>query len=300
MLGKLPARCDACRMPAARTKPLLLTSLLLASAPIADSLASKPAQQWRDGWGLAATSLPAGSDTPATVLRLQPRGQNLQVWAEHGAHGHHLLRLRSRAGASDTIAPQQRLLSGPGRQLLAELPAGPAYALELEALPGRPLAAAAAHAYTLPFDPAAGVRVHQAAHGSASHHDLQNRHAWDFALAEGSVVLAARGGRIMATHGSACCPSRVPGDGGNWVRVEHADGSMAIYAHLQPGSLQVRAGQAISTGQALARVGNTGYSTAPHLHFAVQLNDGQALRSIGIHMNGPQGRLQAPAGNAAP
>ena len=84
------------------------------------------------------------------------------------------------------------------------------------------------------------------------------------------------------------------------MRIEHDDGSMAVYAHLQHGSLAVRAGQRVQTGQVLGRVGNTGYSTAAHLHFAVQHNDGRALRSIPVHMNGPQGRLQAPAGNAAP
>ena len=286
-------------MPLSRPPHPRLSLLLMLCLPMLDSQASTQPAQWRDGWGLAASALPAGSDTAATTLQLQQRGQVLQVWVEHAAHGQHLLRLQSHPGTV-SIPAQQRLLSRPGRQLLAELPAGPAYALQLDTLPGRPLAAAAAHTYALPFNPADGVRVHQAAHGAASHHDLQNRHAWDFALAEGRAVLAARGGMVMATHGSACCPTRQPGDGGNWVRIEHDDGSMAVYAHLQPASLAVRAGQRVQTGQVLGRVGNTGYSTAAHLHFAVQRNDGRALRSIPVQMNGPQGRLQAPTGNAAP
>ena len=281
-------------MPAPRLAPLLLLLCL----PAADSAARPPAPQWRDGWGLTAQALPASTDTASTTLQLRTHGQLLQAWAEHAGHGHHLLRLRTGDAAGPAIS--QHLLTAPGRQLLAELPPGPALSLVLDTLPGRPRPHLARHDYALPFNPTAGVRVHQAAHGNASHHDAQNRHAWDFALAEGTEVLAARNGLVMATHGSACCPTRQPGDGGNWVRVEHEDGSMAIYAHLRPRSLQVRAGQRVLAGQPLAQVGNTGYSTAAHLHFAVQLNDGAALRSIPIQMNGPQGRLQAASASALP
>lgn len=280
-------------MPVARLAPLLLLCL-----PMADSAARPATPQWRDGWGLTAQALPASTDTASTTLQLRPYGQQLQAWVEHAGHGQHLLRLRSRDADGHLIV--QRLLTGPGRQLLATLPPAAAHTLVLDTLPGRPRSSLVRHDYALPFDPAAGVRVHQGAHGSASHHDAQNRHAWDFALGEGSVVLAARSGLVMATHGSACCPTRQPGDGGNWVRVEHDDGSMAIYAHLRPRSLQVRAGQRVLAGQPLAQVGNTGYSTAAHLHFAVQLNDGVALRSIPVHMNGPQGRLQAASASALP
>lgn len=276
------------------------SALLLMCLPLLGGPASAAPAPWRDGWGLAATALPSGTDTPATTLQLQQRGQVVQVWAEQAAHGHHLLRLRNRAGATTPITPRQRVVARPGRQLLAELPSGHAYALVLDALPGRPQPVHAPYDYALPFDPAAGVRVHQAAHGAASHHDAQNRHAWDFALAEGTPVLAARGGRVMAIHGSACCPTRRAGDGGNWIRIEHDDGSMAIYAHLQPGSLRVHAGQTVAQGHPLAQVGNTGYSTAAHLHFAVQHNNGQALHSLPVQMNGPQGRLHAVTGSSAP
>lgn len=277
-------------------RPIAL--LLLLCLPLAHGRASTTLTQWRDGWGLTAHALPASPDTARTTLQLRAHGQRLQAWAEHAGHGHHLLRLRGSGPGNMVIS--EHLLSRPGRQLLAELPSDQAQPLVLDTLPGRPRPSLGSHDYALPFDPAAGVRVHQAAHGSASHHDAQNRHAWDFALPEGTPVLAARSGLVMAIHGSACCPTRQPGDGGNWIRIEHEDGSMAIYAHLHPRSLQVRAGQRVQTGQPLALVGNTGYSTAAHLHFAVQLNDGAALRSIPIQMNGPQGRLQAASASALP
>jgi murein DD-endopeptidase MepM/ murein hydrolase activator NlpD len=46
----------------------------------------------------------------------------------------------------------------------------------------------------------------------------------------------------------------------------------AIYAHLQPGSIPVRVGERVTTGQPLGRLGNTGNTSDPHLHF--QLSDG--------------------------
>lgn len=46
-------------------------------------------------------------------------------------------------------------------------------------------------------------------------------------------------------------------------------GRFALYAHLQPGSIQVRRGEDVRRGQVLGRVGNSGNSVAPHLHFQV-------------------------------
>jgi murein DD-endopeptidase MepM/ murein hydrolase activator NlpD len=67
---------------------------------------------------------------------------------------------------------------------------------------------------------------------------------------------------------------------GNFVRILHDDGTMGVYLHLQRGSVKVQEGQRVSLGQPLARSGNTGNSTGPHLHFVVQRNVGMALESI--------------------
>jgi hypothetical protein len=53
---------------------------------------------------------------------------------------------------------------------------------------------------------------------------------------------------------------------GNYLIVETGDG-YALYAHAQTGSLKVSPGDKIASGQPLARVGHSGNSTAPHLHF---------------------------------
>lgn len=57
--------------------------------------------------------------------------------------------------------------------------------------------------------------------------------------------------------------------GGNMVVVDIGDGAFAFYAHLQRGSLKVKLGDRVKTGQVVGLLGNTGNSTAPHLHFHV-------------------------------
>jgi murein DD-endopeptidase MepM/ murein hydrolase activator NlpD len=59
---------------------------------------------------------------------------------------------------------------------------------------------------------------------------------------------------------------------GNNVVVQVAPAVWATYAHLQPGSIRVAVGDRVAAGQPLALLGNSGNSTAPHLHF--QLSDG--------------------------
>lgn len=55
--------------------------------------------------------------------------------------------------------------------------------------------------------------------------------------------------------------------GGNMVVVDIGGGSFAFYAHMQRGSLRVKLGDRVTTGQVLGLLGNTGNTTAPHLHF---------------------------------
>jgi murein DD-endopeptidase len=54
---------------------------------------------------------------------------------------------------------------------------------------------------------------------------------------------------------------------GNYVILDLGRGRFALYAHLQPGSLRVKVGDKVSAGQVLARLGNSGNSDEPHLHF---------------------------------
>ncbi|GGV48926.1 peptidase [Streptomyces longisporoflavus] len=62
---------------------------------------------------------------------------------------------------------------------------------------------------------------------------------------------------------------------GNHIVLDLGEGTYAMYAHVQRGSLGVRAGDKVRTGQVMARCGNSGNSTEPHVHF--QLMDGPDL-----------------------
>ena len=63
--------------------------------------------------------------------------------------------------------------------------------------------------------------------------------------------------------------------GGNHVILELAPGVYAFYAHLQPGSIRVKLGDTVNRGDPVGLLGNSGNSTAPHLHF--HLTDGNSL-----------------------
>ena len=57
---------------------------------------------------------------------------------------------------------------------------------------------------------------------------------------------------------------------GMWVRLEHADGTISVYGHINE-SL-VSEGQHVDAGEQIATIGNRGQSTGPHLHFEVRVN----------------------------
>lgn len=56
---------------------------------------------------------------------------------------------------------------------------------------------------------------------------------------------------------------------GNVVMIQHGNGYMTVYAHMQDGSIQVRPGQLVNQGTRLGKVGSTGNSSGPHLHFEI-------------------------------
>jgi hypothetical protein len=67
---------------------------------------------------------------------------------------------------------------------------------------------------------------------------------------------------------------------GNHVIMATA-GTYALYAHLAPGSVAVARGQQVGVGEVIGRVGHTGNSTAPHLHFHL-MDSADPLRATGI------------------
>ena len=61
---------------------------------------------------------------------------------------------------------------------------------------------------------------------------------------------------------------------GNYVIIAHYNGLYTLYAHGQAGSICVSEEQAVKKGQQIMRVGSTGNSTGPHLHFEVRKSPG--------------------------
>jgi hypothetical protein len=89
------------------------------------------------------------------------------------------------------------------------------------------------------------------------------------AVAEGTVV-SVRDGMPEETPFKPVLSVKGPEDyGGNHVIIEIAPQMFAVYAHIQTGSVAVKAGDRVKAGDVIGRLGNTGNTTAPHLHFAI-------------------------------
>jgi murein DD-endopeptidase MepM/ murein hydrolase activator NlpD len=90
------------------------------------------------------------------------------------------------------------------------------------------------------------------------------------AVADG-VVTQVGDGIPQNTPGakSLAVPITLETIGGNHVIMEIGNGLFAFYAHMQPGSLRVKVGDKVRRGQVLGLLGNTGNSSAPHLHFQI-------------------------------
>ena len=92
----------------------------------------------------------------------------------------------------------------------------------------------------------------------------------DWGVPVGTACRASRAGRVVSAGWS--------GGYGYCVVIDHGDGVKTRYAHLS--SIQVSAGQYVDQGEVIARTGNTGDSTGPHIHFEIIVN-GTAVNPAG-------------------
>jgi Peptidase family M23 len=105
----------------------------------------------------------------------------------------------------------------------------------------------------------------------------------------GDPVLAVTDAVVVAARNDL--PDQVPGklpDGlpigeadGNFAILDIGGGAYALYAHMQPGSVRVSAGDRVRRGDHIGNVGNSGNSQAPHLHFQL-MNAPSGLASNGV------------------
>ena len=98
--------------------------------------------------------------------------------------------------------------------------------------------------------------------------------AWDIAAVTGSAVVAAEVGTVTYVQiwdGSYDTTGMM--SYGHMIQIEHPDGNTTLYAHLS--EINVQQGEKVVRGQRIGRVGSTGNSTGPHLHFEVMSETGK-------------------------
>lgn len=116
--------------------------------------------------------------------------------------------------------------------------------------------------YTTPVDGARisskfGYRIHPIRKTRRMHTGV------DYAAASGTPVKSTADGTVIRA-GRA-------GGYGNLIEVQHSDGTTSRYAHLS--SIDTRVGAPVKQGQIIGKVGSTGMSTGPHLHFEIRKNN---------------------------
>lgn len=102
-----------------------------------------------------------------------------------------------------------------------------------------------------------GIRIHPIYRTERLHAGL------DFAVPEGTPIRAPGGGVVQSAS--------VAGGYGNLVVLDHGNGVTSRYAHLS--AMLVQSGQPVTAGMIIARSGNTGASTGPHLHYETRVRD---------------------------
>lgn len=166
-------------------------------------------------------------------------------------------------------------------------------------LPGDPAAGhRATNAYRVPFAAGSNFPVTQAYPDAATHRTVDSRFAIDIAMPIGTDVFAARNGIVFdvaANNFRGGISIKAHARSANIVRILHDDGTYAIYAHLNWNSIRVRPGERVRAGQYIADSGNTGFSSGPHLHFAVQRNAGMRVESLPVEFRGPTANSVVPA-----
>lgn len=87
----------------------------------------------------------------------------------------------------------------------------------------------------------------------------------DFGGKTGDSIFSAGNGKVVATGDNGRYAY------GKWIAVDHANGITTMYGHLS--AYEAKKGDSVKEGEIIGRLGNTGYSTGPHLHFTVFSSD---------------------------
>ena len=151
--------------------------------------------------------------------------------------------------------------------------------------------------YRAPFAVGTTYRVSQAYPDRITHVTPDSVYAVDISMPDDTAVYAAREGTVINVRHDSFRGGTLAAmaDQANLIEILHDDGTIAVYGHLHWDSIRVHIGQHVALGEYIADSGNTGFSSGPHLHFAVWRNAGEADVSVPVVFGGAGGTPVAPA-----
>ncbi len=117
------------------------------------------------------------------------------------------------------------------------------------------------------ISPIAGGYITTGWYGYAGHTGVD----YGYSGINGKPILAVKSGTVVTSTALKYSNGNYRSYG-EYIVIDHHDGTMTLYAHGQAGSRLVSVGQSVSQGQQIMSVGSTGNSTGPHLHFEVRIN----------------------------
>jgi murein DD-endopeptidase MepM/ murein hydrolase activator NlpD len=105
------------------------------------------------------------------------------------------------------------------------------------------------------------------------------RNAVDFIAPQNTPVLVAADGEVIfvSDDSNVGGPDPLYWNTTNFITIKHSNGEYTRYDHLEYHSAKVKVGQHVQTGQEIARIGMTGYTYIPHLHFQVFVFTGYSM-----------------------
>jgi len=252
-----------------------------------------------DGSSAETRQLEASFESPELNVRHSVAGRRIEFVAENRFHApvEVMLRFQRLSGIQypDPDEPLRWTVPASGASPLMELEilgnsGTTAVEYQYEYVAGSPDAVHRPdRPYRIPYALATRFMVTQAYPDAVTHRTPDSAHAVDFAMPVGTDIFAARGGTVFAVssqnYRGGLDTSR-DGARANVVQILHDDGTFAVYAHLNWNSIRVKPGDRVRRGQYIADSGNTGFSTGPHLHFAVLRNVGMRLESVPVTFEG--------------
>ena len=166
-------------------------------------------------------------------------------------------------------------------------------------MPGDPSASHnSVEPYRAPFAMSSDHQITQAYPEALTHTSPDSYFAVDVEMPIGTDIVAARGGIVFdvaSKNFRGGLDPKIDGPSANVVRILHDDGTYAVYAHLNTNTIRVQPGDRVVRGQYIADSGNTGYSSGPHLHFAVVRNVGLRVESVPVTFLGANSDKIVPA-----